>query len=178
MALTPAEKSKAYRQRKAMAERKLGDATFPFLTEPFHAWLERTGAQGDWDDAMMYLDAAGLPSIEVTDDAGPTSRTGEVELLANDDYDPYAGYRGSVGKIESVIDYLNMCSETLAMIVNRYKLGEIEKRIKLIEEQDMSSPTDRKAVLDEIVKLTRLRDELGKQVRLTVYPWKVKATQI
>lgn len=178
MALSPAQKSRAFRERLEQQLRSTQDLTYVYLTEPFHEWLENTGgANADWDTALFELDSAGLDGIEISDDLGPRSKSGLVELTRRDDdgYDPYAGYGGSIGQMESIIDNLLSAAQTFAMITNRYKLGQLKLKKSEIESLDLSDPEDRKVALAELVKLNKIQEQLQKQIRITFHPWKVKA---
>lgn len=178
MALSPAEKSRAFRERLERELRIKPDLTYAYLTEPFHEWLEDTGgANADWDSAMMELDAAGLDVIEIVDDLGPRSKSGMIELTRRDEdgYDPYAGYLGSIGQLESVIDCLVTAAQAFALIANRYKLSQLKLKIAEIESRDLSEPENRKAALAELVQINKIQELLQKQIRITFQPWKVKA---
>lgn len=175
MALSSAERKRKQIERQRDQERLLPDSTYPFLKEHFYAWLKRTGAGGDWESAMFHLDAAALPRPEFTDDRGPYSIDGEAELLKDNNYDPYAGFEGSIGRAESMVDNLIAAASGMAMVINRYKQEELKKRIAEIEQSDLSDPEVRKKALADIVRLNGCMDRLkGKMVRGSLYQWKIK----
>lgn len=150
------------------------DSTYPFLKEPFYQWLERTNGGGEWDTAMWHFDASAIPQPEFSDDSGPRSIDGEVELMKDENYDPYAGYDGSIGRMECLIDNMLASALLLANIVNDYKAGELRSRISEIEQSDLSDPETKRKALADIVRLQKILDELSKQVRWTFPQWKVK----
>jgi hypothetical protein len=150
------------------------DSTYPFLHEPFYQWLERTHGGGEWETAMWHFDASALPQPEFTDDSGPRSIDGEVELMKSDDYDPYAGYERSIGRMECLIDNMLASALLLTHIVNDYKSGELRARIVEIEQSDLSDPEKKRKALADIVRLQKMLDQLSKEVRRTFPQWKVK----
>lgn len=175
MALSAAERKRNQIERQREQERLLPDGTYPFLKEPFYAWLDRTGAGGDWEAAMFHLDAAALPRPDFVDDRGPYSIDGEVELLKDDNYDPYAVFEGSIGRAESMVDNLIATASGMAMVINQYKQEELKKRIAEIEQSDLSNPEVRKQALADIVRLKTMMDRLqDKMVRVSLYQWKIK----
>ena len=150
------------------------DSTYDFLAEPFHEWLARTEGQGDWGSGNYHLDAAGLDDIEIVDDVGPRSLSGEVERMRSEDYDPYAGFVGSIGHAEAVIANLIAAAHCMALVVSRYKLEQIRKHIAKIEESDLGNTENRKTALADIVRLTKIREHLGKQTKINFPQWQVK----
>ncbi|TPL75961.1 hypothetical protein [Mesorhizobium sp. B2-3-15] len=173
MAKSAAERKRNQIERQREQERLLPDSTYSFLREPFYAWLERTGAGGDWGSAMQHLDMAALPEPDFVDDRGPYSRRGEFERDSN--YDPYEGFEGSIGRAESMVDNLIAAAAGMAMVINRYKQEELQKRISEIERSDLSDPEVRKKALADIVRLKTMMDRLqDKMIRVSIYQWKIK----
>lgn len=124
---------------------------------------------------MQHLDMAALPRPEFDDDRGPYSIDGEAELLADDTYDPYAGFEGSIGRAENIVDNLIATAAGMAMVVNQYKQKELNERIEEIERSDLSAPEVRKQALSDIVRLRAMMDRLQhKMVRVSLYQWKIK----
>ena len=150
------------------------DSTYPFLREPFYQWLERTSGGGEWETAMWHFDASGIERPEFNDDGGPHSIDGDIEKLRTADYDPYAGYDRSIGKMEHLIDNMLASALLLAHIVNDYKSRELRARIAEVEQSDLSDPETRRKALADIVRLQKMLDQLSKQVRRTLPEWKVK----
>lgn len=174
MAQAPKERNKKYRQRIESELRQLPDSTYPFLSEPFHVWLARNEGQGDWGAANYHLDAAGLDDVEISDNAGPKSLSGQVEKMRTADYDPYAGFSGSIGQAEAVIDNLIAAAHCMAMVVARYKLEQIKKKISELEQADLANPDARKKALADIVRLSKIREMLDKQTKVNFPQWQVK----
>lgn len=167
MALSPAEIQKAYRERKKKTERAQGDATYPILKEPFFEWLERTEGQGDWSAAEMDLNLAGLEMPLFEDDGGPRP----FEDVFGDALDKYyVGYQNSIGRAEAMVDFLIGAASCIALVINKYKREEIEKRLAELE----SSPElDRATAMKEAVRLNKMLDKLSKQSRMAIQQWRV-----
>jgi hypothetical protein len=175
MAMSAVERKRNQIERRREQERLLPDSTYSFLREPFYAWLDRTRAGGDWEAAMFHLDAAALPRPEFVDDRGPYSINGEVERLKDENYDAYAGFEGSIGRAESMVDNLLAAASGIAMVINRYKQEELRKRIAEIEQSNLSDSGVRKKALADIVRLKTMMDRLqDKMVRVSLYQWKIK----
>lgn len=175
MAKSAAQRKREQIERQREQERLLPDSTYPFLKEPFYAWLKRNSDRGDWESAMFHLDAAALPRPEFDDDRGPYSIDDEAELLKDENYDPYAGFEGSIGRAESMVDNLIATASGMAMVINQYKQEELKKRIAEIEQSDLSNPEVRKKALADIVRLRVMMDRLkDKMVRVSLYQWKIK----
>jgi len=103
MAQTPAEIQKAYRERKKASEQAAGDATYPFLKEPFYLWLERTDGGGDWTAAECELNLASIEMPQFEDDGGPRPND---DAFGDDLEEHYRGYEKSVGRAEAMVDNL------------------------------------------------------------------------
>ena len=174
MAGASKERTKRYRVRRENELRKVPDSTYGFLAEPFHEWLARTDGQGDWGAGNYHLDAAGLDDVEIVDDLGPRSSSGEVERMQSDSYDPYAGFSGSIGQAEAVVENLIAAAHCMAMVISRYKLEQIRKHISKIESSDLASPEARQIALTEMVRLSKIREHLDKQTKINFPQWQVK----
>lgn len=174
MAKTALERKREQVARDRARLLDMPDSTYDYLREPFYQWLERTNGGGEWDTAMWHFDASAIPQPEFTDDSGPHSIDGDIEELKTADYDPYAGYERSIGKMEHLIDNMLASALLLAQIVNDYKVGELRARIAEIEQSDLSDPETKRKALADIVRLQKMLDQLSKQVRRTLPEWKVK----
>lgn len=176
MARSEAERKRIARQEKRRETMKLPDGSYPFLKEPFHEWLERTEAHGDWDSAIFHFNAAGLEPPTFEDDSGPKSITGEVELTRDDEYgyDPYAGYSGSIGRAEAVLDNMVAAVSCFALVLNHYKTEELKKRISELEAADLADPEEKKRAFDDIVKLRKMLERLETGKRIRTYEWSLK----
>lgn len=157
--------------------RKQNDSTYPFLKEPFFEWLERTEGYGDWSSGTFHLDASQITIPEFTDDNGPHSVDGEVELVWKDNPEDgyYVGFEGSIGRAECLVDDLIAAASNFAIVINTYKKEQINARITEIENSDLSDPEVKKKALADIVRLRKMLDQLeGKMVRESFHQWKIK----
>lgn len=170
MPMTPAERKRKQIERDRAALREMPDSTYPFLSMPFHEWLEGT----DWESAEHDVNAAGMNMPVLEDDSGPRSFDGEVERGASQDWHPYTGYQGSVGRAESMVDYLVDALGQMAGAINTYKIQQINARIAELEGADLSKEEVRKAALGDIVRLTKMKEHLSRNVRISLPQWKVK----
>jgi hypothetical protein len=175
MAKTSAERVKEHRERrkrKAIAkERELAPRTYQ---QPFFEWLAENSGR-EWDDGDVHKDASQITISDFTDDSGPHSVDGEVELIGEDDPEGgiYIGYTGSLGRAERLVDDLLSLAGIYARTINTYKKEEINTRITEIEQSDLSDPAAKKQALADIVRLQKMLDQLDKQVRWTFPQWKV-----
>ncbi len=168
MAQTPAEIQKAYRERKKASEQAAGDATYPFLKEPFYLWLERTDAGGDWAAAECELNLASIEMPQFEDDGGPRPN----DDAFGDDLEKYSrGYEKSIGRAEAMVDNLIGAASCIAATINQYKRQEIEARLKELE---VSDEADKATAMKQAVRLNKILDQLDKQVRSTFPQWKVR----
>lgn len=166
MAMTPLERKRKQLEREEQERKSMPDSSYPFLRTPFFKYLD---ADPNWSNVEMNFDLMGLPAPVFVDDSGPKSQSGEF-----DEAEVYAGYAGSVGRAEVMIDQLLDAASELASIVNRYKLQELATRSKDLENSDFGEPERRKATLDEAVRLSQLRERLEKRVRRTLPEWSLK----
>lgn len=169
MAMTAAERKRKQVERGRAALRRLPDSTYPYLSVPFHKWVRGT----DWENAEHDINAAGM-DMPVLDERGPHSFDGEVEAGATDNWHPYAGYEGSIGRAESMVDYLLDALSQMAVAINQYKLEQIDARISELERADLSDQAAKKRVLADIVRLAKMKEHLAKTVRVSLPQWKVK----
>ncbi|MCA1775340.1 MAG: hypothetical protein LC676_06940 [Loktanella sp.] len=168
MAQSPAEIQKAYRERKKAAAQAAGDATYPFLKEPFYLWLERTDGGGDWTAADLELNLASIEMPQFEDDGGPRPNDGAF----GDDIDKYyEGYERSIGRAEAMVDSLIGAASCIAAAINSYKREEIETRLKELEASDAA---DKATAMKAAVRLNKLLDQLDKRVRSDFPQWKVR----
>tara|TARA_R100001369_G_scaffold90595_1_gene129838 strand:+ start:445 stop:975 length:531 start_codon:yes stop_codon:yes gene_type:complete len=168
MAQTPAEVQKAYRERKKASEQAAGDATYPFLKEPFYLWLERTDGGGDWTAAECELNLASIEMPQFEDDGGPRPND---DAFGDDLEKYYRGYEKSIGRAEAMVDNLIGAASCIAATINQYKRQEIEARLKELE---VSDEADKATAMKQAVRLNKILDQLDKQVRSTFPQWKVR----
>ena len=170
-----AEAQQRWRERqkqKRLEALKLPDATQgeDLYRQPFFSSRE---LEANWSNVELCLDLAGIEAPDFSDDSGPKSLNDVYEGAAKDAGDkPYDGAQTSLARAEVVIGCLIDAASEMASIVNAYKRREIAERISEIEESDMSDPLQRKNALDQMVRLTKLRDQLDKSIRWTFRKWK------
>lgn len=176
MALTNAEKVRAYRERKKAqkeaALKRPNAALAPIMRTPFFEWVER---DGNWVDFEMALDQAGIAPPEFLDDSDPKSFTGEIETLfdENPQDSPYAHGGGSLARADMMVGCLISAASVLAESVRRFKLSEIRSRISELEQSDFTDPKIRHEALADIVRLKKMLDQLDTEVRRTFPQWKI-----
>ncbi len=167
MALSGAEKAKRFRERQkakeqaALKQPEVGPASY--LRQPFDEWL------GDrWNDSVIGdFDLAGF-------DPGVTFPGKDN---ADPHYDPSLDdgpNRGAIGCAERIVGVFLDAAVELAGRINTFKKQEIKARIAELEAADLTDPAKRKQAMADIVRLTKYRDQLEKQVRWTLPQWKVK----
>jgi len=165
-AKTALERKQKQLAREAEERRQMPDASYPFLRTPFFVYLEN---DPNWTNVEQNFDLMGLPAPVFDNDKGPSSQSGQV-----DEDDVYAGFAGSIGRAEIMIDQLLDAATELASIVNRYKLRELEARASELKELNFADAEQRQTALDQAVRLSRLRDHLEKRVRRTLPEWSLK----
>lgn len=170
MALTPAEKQKAYRERKKARQRAAQEGTASHLKTPFSSlWNESAG----FTDFEQALQLAGIEPPSFEDELNPEDVTLEAEAIGLDQYGVdaiYGSRKGAIGRAEVIIGSLIDAAFELSSIVNRYKRTEIEARIAELENSDEIDVT---TAIEQAVKLNKLLDQLNKQVRRSFPQWEV-----
>lgn len=165
MALTPAQKQKAYRDRQRANERAAEDCTYPYLRETFAEFLQH---EANYSNVEICLGLAGIEAPLFVDDRGP-DQFAFSECTAGVD-NPFPGARGSIGRAEVIIDQLIDAANELAAVVNTYKTCEIDKRLAELQDPNVS---DRSTAIEEAVTLNKMKDQLSKRVRRSFPQWKV-----
>lgn len=169
MALTPAEKQKAYRDReKAKAQsdiRKGGDAAADLFQTPFSVWAQN---DNNIADLFNYSSLAGFALPPFEDERDPEDYV--LDREAHCDGDLFGDAKGALGRAEATIGILQDVALLVAQSVNDYKRAEITARLTELESSDT---TDRATAMQEAVKLNKMLDQLKKQVRRTFPQWKV-----
>jgi hypothetical protein len=163
MALTPAEKQRRYRERKEAKLAAEAESAGIFI-RPFSDFYA-----DNWNSELeFYFDVMGFKAPDFDDDSGIKPLT---ESLDAEDVEKAAN---SLGKAEMIISCLLDAAGELARSVKQYKAEEINARIAELEARDLSDPEAKKQALADIVRLTKYRDQLEKQVRWSLPQWKVK----
>lgn len=173
---TPAEYQRDYRDRlKSKARREERQLAPLAYQPPFFEWLEENRGRS-WDDGDFHKDASQITIPEFTDDSGPYSVDGEIEQVGKDDpeNDPYAGYPGSLGRAERLIDDLLALASIYASTISTYKKEQLEARIKEIEDTNLSDPNTKKKALADILRFRKMLEHLDKARRISIQEYKIK----
>lgn len=161
MVKTAAEYQRAYRERLKAQERQAVAVADDAFKAPFHEFMADF-----WNDVMTYVEWSGVKEIP--------------DYVADGDTDPDwspetdGPNRGALGRAERMVGLYLDAATTLAGYVNRYKVQEINARIAEFEAVDLAAPETRKQAVADIVRLTKFRDQLSKQARISLPQWKVK----
>lgn len=170
MALTPAEKQRAYRERQKDKHkedfRKGGDAAADLFRTPFSVWEERNGLVRD---LIEYTSLAGFELPPIEDERDPEEFV--IDRAAHGDGDILGDAKGALGRVEVTVGVLIDTAMLLAEAVNRYKREEIEARLA---ELAGSAETERAAAMKEAVRLNKILNQLNKVVRRDFPQWKVE----
>jgi hypothetical protein len=148
MALTPAEKQKAYRQRKKEAERALPDATDRIIASDFGEFLDSEGKMQCADGKWLANPAAIVEYIDVT--------LGDIGI--------HLDWR-DVEKAEAAVEGLAIAASCIAELLNAFKLHEINAAIERLKGSDLSDPEAREAAFREVRKLDAIKRGLAKKTR-------------
>lgn len=172
MALTPAQRKQKQIQREQDALKVLPDSSYPHLSTPFFEYLQD---DGNWSSVELAFEMIGFVPPQFDDDRGPAEFAFDHCFVTDDDKEAaFAGRKGSIGRAEVMIDLLLYAASEFAMILNRYKLREIEARLKAIQSQELESEPERIAAFEEVVRIEKIRGALEKNVRRTFPAWEVK----
>ncbi len=166
MALSNSERIKAYRERQKAKRKAATDAGSDDLRRPFSEWLSLNDE--NWSEFEIPLDVAGIEPPDFSDDRDPASA---ADAIDPETYDQVR--KASIGRAEVMINSLLEAARALAEHVNAYKRDELSARIEELDRADLSNPATKKTALADMVRLTKARDRLDKQVRYTLPEWKV-----
>ncbi|WP_386683062.1 hypothetical protein [Loktanella sp. R86503] len=172
MALSNTEKQRRYRERqraKRAEELKTADQFFGETVNrtPFFKSFQD---DGNLSDFHLYFDIMCIDAPDFKDDSGPKSMFGLVED-AGDNADPYDGAHGSLGRAEVMVGCLLDAATTLAEMVRRHKLREIDARIKDFEKELVLNPSAAPTIAQQLANLVKMREDLQHSVRWTVPNW-------
>lgn len=176
MALSNTEKVRRYRERqRAKKQDELKQPTprsdlFRTAFFEFFPVDEQVSSQ-----YCQSLELAGIHPVLFEDDTGPESSTLD-DIPAEpegSEYSVFGDSKGSsLGKAEVVISCLLSAATDLAAAVNGYKLSELRKRIAEIEAQDLSEPEAKRAAFAKMHDLTKMLEDLDKEIRWPIRVWK------
>ncbi len=165
MALTPAEKQKAYRERQKAEQKAAQDSTYPYLKETFSEFLEY---EGNYSNVDIALSIAGIEAPLIEDERGPEEFT--LNDVMHGVENPFQGASGAIGRAEVIIDSLIDAALEFAYVVRSYKQKEIKARLAELES---SETTDRATAMAEAVKLNKILEQLDREVRRSFPQWRV-----
>lgn len=172
MALSAKERKHQQLKREQAQLRALSDSSYEYLQVPFHVHLE---ADPNWSSVTLPLEMAGIEPPVFEDDRGPEAYAFEECFATDEDRDEaFGGAAKSIGRAEVMIGLLIDAATELAHIVNKYKRAELDKRLKEIEATDLSDPEERKAVLEQVVHIEKIKGALSKNVRRSLPQWEAK----
>lgn len=171
MALSNAEKVRAYRERQKVKEKtelKQPDKSHWYVNSDFENFLLNEDRNGS--DYPIALEMLGFEYQPFTDGSIPY----EIPNYQLDPENPAdKGFFNGIGRAEVSVVWLIEAAKALSASLNAFKLKEIDSCIKEIETAELTDPTAKKQALKDIVRLNKMRDQLTKQVRITLPQWKV-----
>lgn len=171
MALSANERKQRQLARDEATRRRMPDSTYPFLTQPFHEWLE---VDGNWDEVEAPLRLCGIQPPQFDDDSGPAEHSIHEISDREEHADTFAAFERSIGRAELMAELLIGAGESLARMVNRFKKEELDQRLVALGAEDFANADRRRAALAEVAQITRLQEELQKNIRRTLPQWMVK----
>lgn len=169
MAISNAEAQRRWRQRqkeKRHEDRKQSESSHWYVQGDFQSYLHD---HPDWSEFELPLDLMGLPTPTFQDG---TPETASGMVIDPDDPNNAALFK-AMGRADVFVGLLLEAATVLARRVNEFKLKEIGDRIQEIEAAEWKDPAAKKQALNDIVRLTKMQDQLSKQVRITLPQWKV-----
>lgn len=147
------------------------DATYPYLKTPFFEFLE----DSDWSDVELCFELIGVEPPMFEDDRGPADVANDACFSTEEDrVEAFKSSEKSIGRAEVMVDMLLDAAQELSAMINKFKLRELQKRREELEQSDWSDPEQRSKALADAAEISRLQDELQKNVRRTFQTWRVK----
>lgn len=164
MAKSAKELKRASRQRMERDARMAGDPTDALTSQPFFRFIEGNTV---WEAGVDNLAIAGLAEPKFVDDKPEdwTADWTEAEYGER--------FRGSIGRAERMVGLLLDAAVDFARTINTYKREAIDSAIAKIEASDLTDPEVKSRALAEVVRLTKMRDQLDKNVRWELPQWRV-----
>ncbi|SKA16722.1 hypothetical protein [Consotaella salsifontis] len=161
MVMTSAERQRKRRERIAREQKAMPDEAAPYIRRPFSEffWLHDGEHIEGWQSAEEMCAYAGIELPWFRTEDWPEFDTYDLSSADIEN-------RGSISKAELLVGALHEALDVLTQKINAFKREEIEARIKELEESDLSDPSEKKRALREIVRLNKIKDQLGKRVRL------------
>jgi hypothetical protein len=169
MALTPAEKQRAYRERQKKIKRaNLKSGSLEAAQVSKRLFSDTFQSDPNAAEFELALGIIGMVAPAFDDERGPT----ETALSETIDgvIDPFGNAYGALGRAEVTIGCLIDAAVILAGIVNTHLKIEINDRLAELEDPQCA---DRATAIKEAVELNKMLDRLDTQVRWTFPQWKV-----
>lgn len=170
MALSAAERKRRQRERQAQERAAQLDAVVPYLRKPFFEYLKEH--ESGWFNVEFNFAHMGIEAPEFVDDSGPVPPEGAGEM------DIFRGRDGSIGRAEVMIEHMLDAAIELAQLVNDYKSEAVSNRMSELVKADLGNEPQKRAAIEEAVKLEELRKRLQRKYRLNIPSWSVRGEQM
>ncbi|MBZ9939435.1 hypothetical protein LB518_24325 [Mesorhizobium sp. BR1-1-16] len=160
MGMSDAERKRKSRERQRQALKVAPDQAAAYLRRTFARFLD----EEDLNDPNSLYDLIGAELTGVGMQPPNFADEDEVDTLG----ERYVGDHGSTGstaKAERAVHALRVSAQLLSVLINTYKIKEIDARLAEIERADLSDPATRKQALADVARLSELRRRLDKEVR-------------
>ena len=153
MAMSPKERKQKQLEREREEQKVLPDSTYPYLRTPLH---EHPVFDANISSVDLVFELMGIDPPVFEDDRGPAEFAHDACFSTDDDKEAtFAGRKGAVGRAECMIHFLLDATMELSEIINRYKLNELDDRLKEIDAMDLSDPGERKRALEAVVQIEK-----------------------
>ena len=169
MAMSPAEKQRKYRERKRKAEAAASVSVEDVFKTPFCEYYEPDRMGTDFDVSLIL---AGIETPVFNDDEGVLAHTVYPDPDTLDDSEVVQEATNSLGRAEFIVESLICAAISLADSINHYKRLEIGKRLKELEDRDLSTSEAKKIAMREASRLNKMLDQIDKSIRVTFPEWK------
>lgn len=171
MVKSSTERMREKKERERKEQLVAVESTNPYLRKLFSdLWNEDILRFSDFN---MYLELAGIEPPTYEDERNPGDETKNADAIGVELYgveNIYGNRKGAIGRAEVTIGSLIDAATELATIVNQHKREEIQARL---EELESSTEMDRAEAMKEAVRLTKMLDQLNKQVRRSFPQWEI-----
>lgn len=173
MALSPAEKQKAYRERQKKEQWFSEDGSYAHLKTPF---FEHLADDANWSSVTLAFEMLGIEPPSFDDDRGPEQFAFDHCFGSDEEKaESFAAYPRSIGRADAMVGILLDAAMELSSIINRYKRDELNARLNEIRERDLSDPIERDRALKDAAEIEKMLGILNKRVRRPMPQWEVKA---
>jgi len=164
MALTPAEKQKAYRERQKL--RAAGSFVEPQKPKPFKFPNDQLkvfiSADHDRWEALDYVRQEGCVG-------------NELDFLLDATATKAKDAPHEVAQAESLVRGLILALEVLTGTLSEYRSAQVDQEIDQLKRTALNDPSKQDEALADIVRLTELRKQLDKKFRVELSEYRVPA---